>query len=96
MTILERIAKGSVVIFIATVITAMLGYAYQVSMTHFLLPNTFGALSVALSIFWISATILTSGVGISMAKFVAEDANEERVSSYLLNGILFNLKRGKY
>jgi O-antigen/teichoic acid export membrane protein len=54
-------------------------------MAHFLLPNTFGILSVSLSIFWISATILTSGVGISMAKFIAEDTNEERVTSYLLN-----------
>ena len=96
MTLLKRIAKGSAVIFVAIVITAILEYAYQVSMAHFLSPNTFGVLSVALSIFWVSATILTSGVKISMAKFIAEDTNEERVSSYLLNGILFNLKRGKY
>jgi O-antigen/teichoic acid export membrane protein len=69
----------------------MLEYAYQVSMAHFLSPNTFGILSVSLSIFLISATILTSGVGISIAKFVAEGTNDERVSSYLLNGALTEL-----
>ena len=83
MTILERIVKGSTVILIASVIVAMLEYAYQVSMAHFLSPSIFGILSVSLSSFWIVSTILTSGVGISMAKFIAEDANDERVSSYL-------------
>ena len=95
MTTFERIAKGSAVIFIATVITAILEYAYQVSMAHFLSPSIFGILSVSLSIFWISAVILTSGVKISMAKFIAEDTNDERVASYLLNRTLFNLKRGE-
>ena len=88
---IKRILKGSVVILIASIIVAMLEYSYQVSMAHFLSPNTFGILSVSLSIFLISATILTSGVGISIAKFVAEDTNDERVSSYLLNGILTEL-----
>ena len=74
MTILERIVKGSTVILIASVIVAMLEYAYQVSMAHFLSPSIFGILSVFLSSFWIVSTILTSGVGISMAKFIAEDA----------------------
>jgi len=41
--------------------------------------------------FWIAATILTSGVGISIAKFIAEDVNDERVSSYLLNGQIIQL-----
>jgi len=91
MTILERIAKGSAIIFIATVITAILEYVYQVSMARFLSPNIFGILSVSLSIFWISAIILTSGVKISMAKFIAEDTNDGRVSSYLLNGALAQL-----
>lgn len=65
MTILERIATGSAVIFVAIVITAMWEYAYQVAMAHFLSPNTFGILCVFLSIFWISTVILTSGVRIS-------------------------------
>ena len=85
MTILERITIGSAVIFVAIVITAILEYAYQVAMAHFLLPSIFGMLSVSLSSFWIISTILTSGVGIPMAKFIAEDTNEERVTSYLLN-----------
>lgn len=91
MTILERIVKGSTVILIASIIVAILEYAYQVSMAHFLSPNTFGILSVSLSVFWISVTILTSGVGISIAKFIAEDTNDERVSSYLFNGALTQL-----
>ena len=57
-------------------------------MVHFLSPNTFRILNVSLSIFWISAVILTSGVKISMAKFIAEDTDKERVSSYLFNGTL--------
>ena len=77
MTSLERIAKGSAVMFIAMLTHHILEYAYQVSMAQFLSPNTFGILSVFLAIFWISATILTSGVKISMAKFIAEDT--ERV-----------------
>ncbi|MCK4347236.1 MAG: hypothetical protein KAW47_01335, partial [Thermoplasmatales archaeon] len=48
-------------------------------------------LSVSLSSFWIVSTILTSGVGILMAKFIAEDVNDERVSSYLLNGQIIPL-----
>ena len=67
MTIIKRITKGSAVILIASVIVAMLEYTYQVSMAHFLSPDTFGILSVSLSIFWISAIILTSGVKISIA-----------------------------
>ena len=35
--------------------------------------------------------ILTFGVGISIAKFIAEDVNDERVSSYLLNGQIIQL-----
>jgi len=46
MTILGRIVKGSAVILIATVISAISEYAYQVSMAHFLLPSIFGILSV--------------------------------------------------
>ena len=41
MTILGRIAKGSVVIFIASVIVVILEYAYQVSTAHFLSPESF-------------------------------------------------------
>ena len=85
MTIIKRIAKGSAVILIASVIVAILEYAYQVSMAHFLSPSIFGILSVSLSSFWIASTILTltSGVGISMAKFIAEDRKEEQVANYL-------------
>jgi len=91
MTILGRIVKGSAVILIATVISAISEYAYQVSMAHFLSPSIFGILSVSLSVFWIATVILTSGVKISMAKFIAEDTNDERVASYLLNGVLTQL-----
>jgi len=83
--ILRRILGGSLIGSTAIGVSAVLEYIYFLLAGHWLDPAGFGLLSTATSILTILVAAVTSGIGTSVAKFVAE-APRDSARTEITNG----------
>lgn len=88
---LKQILRGSVYVGGSTLGALFLEYLYQLFMAHYLSPDDFGLLGVSLAVLGILTIVLTYGVGFSLAKFISEDVEINRVRDYIFNGVLLEL-----
>ena len=84
---LKKLAKGSVIAGVGVVGGSIIEYAYYIMMAKMLGPTPFGLLSTSLSIMFIMLTLITSGVGLSLAKFISEKEGQHKIKALIYNGL---------
>ncbi len=76
---LQKIAKGTGIVFIGTIIGMLLGFASRVIIVRYTTQTEYGIYSLALVIIGIFATISTLGLGEGSTRYIAyfRGKNEE-------------------
>jgi len=84
---LKQLAKGSLVLGLATAASMVIEYGYQLLMARSLSIGDFGLLNTSLSVYWILATAITYGVGLALPKYISENRDLLETRRLIANGL---------
>ena len=78
---LQKIAKGTGIIFIGTIIGLLLGFIGRIILVRYITQTEYGIYSLALVIISIFVTISTLGLGEGSTRYIAyfRGKNEEKI-----------------
>jgi O-antigen/teichoic acid export membrane protein len=88
---LWRVLSGSLVLGTSTALCALLEYLYIIDAAHNLSAADFGILNTVLAILTIVLAVVTSGVGTSLARFVAERRATGATTEIVANSLVVQL-----